>query len=64
VSFLQDIEFVGTFRNAQIGSGKKSVTLALLFRDPASTLRSEQVDQQVVAVLAVLSERCNAILRN
>ena len=63
VAFLQDIEFVGTFRNSQIGSGKKSVTLAMLFRDPASTLRSEQVDQQVAAVLAILAERCNASLR-
>ena len=64
VPFLHDIEFVGTFRNAQIGSGKKSVTLALLFRDPASTLRSEQVDQQVAAVLSSLSQRFNAVLRS
>ncbi len=63
VQFLQDIEFVGTFRNAQIGPGKKSVTLALLFRDPASTLRSEQVDQQVAAIVALLSERFSAALR-
>ncbi len=63
LEFLEDVEFVGTFRNAQIGSGKKSVTLTLVFRDPESTLRSQQVDQQVASILALLSERFNASLR-
>jgi phenylalanyl-tRNA synthetase beta chain len=61
--FLEGVEFVGTFRNAQIGSGKKSVTLTLVFRDPQSTLRSEQVDQQVASILTVLAQRFNATLR-
>jgi phenylalanyl-tRNA synthetase beta chain len=63
LQFLQTVEFVGTFRNAQIGAGKKSVTLTLVFRDPESTLRSELVDQQVKAVLATLAERFDAVLR-
>ncbi len=63
LEFLEDVEFVGTFRNAQIGSGKKSVTLSLVFRDPESTLRSQQVDQQVSSILAILSKQFNASLR-
>ena len=62
--FLQSVEFVGTFRNAQIGSGKKSVTLTLVFRDPQATLRSEHVDQQVKTVLTLLAGRFNATLRS
>ena len=61
--YLESVEFVGTFRSAQIGAGKKSVTLTLVFRDAESTLRSDQVDQQVKSVLAQLSERFQATLR-
>ena len=61
--FLEGVEFVGTFRNAQVGSGKKSVTLSLVFRDPESTLRSQQVDQQVASILTLLADRFQASLR-
>ncbi|MGC9259228.1 MAG: phenylalanine--tRNA ligase subunit beta [Phycisphaerae bacterium] len=63
LQFLESVEFVGTFRNAQIGAGKKSLTFTLVFRDPRSTLRSEQVDQQVNSALAILAARFNATLR-
>ncbi len=63
LQFLQSVEFAGAFRSAQIGAGKKSVTLTLVFRDPESTLRSERVDQQVQTVLAILAERFGAVLR-
>jgi trehalose-6-phosphate synthase len=33
---------VGVFRGKQIGAGKKSVTLTLVFRDPERTLRHER----------------------
>jgi phenylalanyl-tRNA synthetase beta chain len=61
--FLESIDFVGTFRHKNIGEGKKSLTLTLEFRDPASTLRSEQVDTQVQTVVAILAEKVAATLR-
>lgn len=63
IQFLEQVDFVGTFRNKQIGPGKKSLTLALEFRDPATTLRSEQVDAQMKSALDLLSSRFGATLR-
>ena len=60
---LQSVDFVGTFRNKQIGAGKKSLTLSLEFRDPAATLRSEQVDAQMAAAVKLLGEKFAAVLR-
>jgi len=57
------INFVTTFRNAQIGAGKKSLTLTILFRDPARTLTSEEVDSQVQAAIKLLNEKFEAALR-
>ena len=59
----EGLEFVTTFRNAQIGPGKKSLTLTLHFRDPARTLTSEEVDAQVKTALETLTTRFAAILR-
>ena len=63
VAFLEEVDFVGTFRNKQIGPGKKSLTLAMEFRDPSTTLRSEQVDEQVKSVVSLLGGKFGAVLR-
>jgi phenylalanyl-tRNA synthetase beta chain len=63
LAFLEEVGFVTTFRNAQIGAGKKSLTLTLDFRDPARTLKSEEVDAQVAAAVGVLKEGFGAVLR-
>jgi phenylalanyl-tRNA synthetase beta chain len=57
------IEFITTFRNAQIGAGKKSLTLALHFRDPARTLTSEEVDAQMKTAVDLLTQKFKATLR-
>lgn len=61
--FLEETNFVTTFRSKQIGSDKKSLTLTLAFRDPAATLRSEQVDAQVKTAMDLLKEKFQANLR-
>ena len=63
LAYLEKIDFVGTFRNKQIGAGKKSLTLSLAFRDPAATLRNEQVDDQVATAVSVLTQKFAATLR-
>ncbi len=57
---LEAVAFVGTFRGKQIGAGKKSLTLRLRFRDPAKTLRHEEVDGEIGTIVASLNERCGA----
>lgn len=61
--FLEQVDFVGTFRSKQLGAGKKSLTLTLEFRDPSATLRSEQVDAQMKTALERLGQRFGATLR-
>ncbi len=57
---LEGVSFVGTYRGKQLGAGKKSVTLRLMFRDRARTLRREEVDAQVDALVARCGERLGA----
>lgn len=60
---LIGIDFVGIYRGRQVGSGSKSVTLRLRFRDPARTLRHEEIDSQVDAVVVQLGSALAAKLR-
>lgn len=49
---MDGVEFVGTFRDEKkLGKGRKSVTLRLAFRDPARTLRHEEVDAPLQRLL-------------
>ncbi|MFM9994926.1 MAG: phenylalanine--tRNA ligase subunit beta [Phycisphaerales bacterium] len=60
---LEAVSFVGAYRGAQAGVGRKSVTLRMRFRDPARTLRHDEVDPQVASVVAVAKRELGAELR-
>ncbi|MEM1354668.1 MAG: phenylalanine--tRNA ligase subunit beta [Planctomycetota bacterium] len=60
---FESVRFVGTYRGKQVGKGKKSVTFRLQFRDPERTLRHDQVDPQVEAVVKALGSSVSAELR-
>ena len=60
---LESVDFVTTFRSKDIGAGKKSLTLTLDFRDPARTLKSEEVDAQVQSAIEMLGKNFGAVLR-
>ena len=45
------------------GSPKKSLTLTLEFREPARTLKSEEVDAQVATAVETLNGKFGAVLR-
>lgn len=60
---LDSVRFVTTYRGKQLGSGKKSLTLRMVFRDPARTLRHEEVDGEVEKAVAALRSGANAELR-
>lgn len=63
-ALLEDVAFVYTYRGKQFGAGKKSLTLRLRFRDPARTLRHEEVDPQVEAVAAAARGAFGAEIRS
>ena len=60
---LEELQFLVAYRGKPIPQGKKSVSLRMLFRDPASTLRHEQADEQVARVVSKLKADVNAELR-
>ena len=60
---LEDIQFVGIYRGRGIGSGKKSVTLSLRFRDEDGTLTHETVDRFQADIVEALAESVGAELR-
>lgn len=61
---LESWSFVGTFRDAKrLGPGKKALTLRLRFRDPARTLRAEEIEPQVAALVERLKREVGAEMR-
>ncbi|MCC7191894.1 MAG: phenylalanine--tRNA ligase subunit beta [Phycisphaeraceae bacterium] len=62
-ALLEDLRFLVTYRGKPIPAGKKSVSLRMFFRDPTATLRHEQVDPQVGAVVERLKATLGAELR-
>lgn len=62
-ALLEQLRFLGTYHGKPIPLGHKSLSLRLIFRDPDTTLRHEQVDPQVATVIAALRGSFNAQLR-
>ena len=63
VTQLEDIRFVGIYRGKPIESGKKSVTLALRFRDEDGTLTHDMVDAFQSSIMHELTASLSAVLR-
>lgn len=60
---IESFNFIGTYRGKQIGQGKKSLTLRLIFRDKAKTLRHEEVDPEVGVLVDRLKGELSAEFR-
>ncbi len=60
---LESLQFVTTFRGKQIGEGKKSVSLRLVFRASDRTLRSEEADSAVARAVTQLRNALGAEIR-
>ncbi|NUQ52568.1 MAG: phenylalanine--tRNA ligase subunit beta [Phycisphaerales bacterium] len=63
MKWRERLEFVGAYRGKQIGQGKKSVTFRLYFRDAERTLRREEVDPEIDALVTRLKKDCGAEVR-
>lgn len=60
---LEQAEFVSQFRGNQLGTGRKSYVIRLVFRSPQRTLTSEEVDGSVANVVAACEAAVGAELR-
>ncbi len=60
---LESVNFITTYRGKQIGKGRKSVSFRMVYRDPAKTLRHDEVDPQVSAVVEKLKAQVGAEIR-
>lgn len=60
---IESFRFIGTYRGKQLGEGKKSVTLRVVFRDPTKTLRHEEVDPEVSVIMDQLKSQLHAEFR-
>jgi phenylalanyl-tRNA synthetase beta chain len=60
---LESTAFITTFRGKQIGEGRKSVSLRLVFRKPDGTMKSEEADASVARAIATLREKLGAEIR-
>ena len=61
---LKGVTFFDEFRGKQIPKGKKSLAFAMVFRDDTRTLVSEEVDDQVKAIIESLTTQCGAEVRS
>ena len=57
------VEYVTTYRGKPIAAGRKSVTVTLVYRAAEGTLRGEQVDAEVAAVVEAMKKAFAAELR-
>jgi phenylalanyl-tRNA synthetase beta chain len=61
--YLEELEFVTTYRGKPLDPSTKSVTVALVFRSPDSTLTSEAVDSSVQKATTAAKDQLGATLR-
>jgi len=60
---LRELNFVGIYRGQGIPTGKKSLTLSMIFRRTQETLRHEQADEYQEKIVGALQEKFQAELR-
>lgn len=61
--WFESLSFVGTYRGKQIGAGRKSVTMRLMFRAADRTLRRDEVDSSIAALGKELAVQLGAEIR-
>lgn len=61
--WMEDLEYVTTYRGKPLEKGTKSVTITLVFRSPSETLTSEAVEASVATVVEAVKTEVGATLR-
>ncbi len=62
-ALLETVTFIGAYRGKPIAKGRKSITFRMTYRDAQTTLRHEQVDPQIKAIVERLTAQVGAELR-
>jgi phenylalanyl-tRNA synthetase beta chain len=62
--WLEAVKYVTTYRGKPLEPSQKSVTITLVFRSPAETLTSEQVEASVQRVIAAAKTTLSAQVRS
>jgi phenylalanyl-tRNA synthetase beta chain len=60
---FERVDFVGTYRGPQVGAGRKSITMRILFRAVDRTLRREEVDEAMRLLVPALTSDVGAEVR-
>jgi phenylalanyl-tRNA synthetase beta chain len=63
-ALMEHVDFVTVYRGKPVPAGKKSVTMRMTFRDPARTLKHDEVSPQVQSLIEKLKTGVNAELRS
>jgi phenylalanyl-tRNA synthetase beta chain len=63
-AYLRELQLFDVYEGEGIDSGKKSLALGLIFQGLSSTLRDEDIDAQVAAIVKHLAVRLGAVLRD
>ena len=62
-TFMEDLEYVTTYRGKPLEKGQKSVTVTLVFRSPTGTLTGEQVESTIQSVVESAKSKLGETLR-
>ena len=62
-NILRSCEVFDIYKNASLGEGKKSIAFSLKFRKDDDTLKDEEVDEQISAILKNLKDKLKISLR-
>jgi phenylalanyl-tRNA synthetase beta chain len=60
---LRDLQLFDVYQGQGIDSGKKSLALGLLFQASSSTLKEEEVEQQMSVIVTALAREVGGVLR-
>ncbi len=61
---VRELEFIEEYRGNQIPEGKKSVTLRFKLGYNDRTMNTEEINNEMQAIINSLSKKCNAIIRD
>ena len=60
---VESANLFDVYRSAQLGAGKKSIAIAVAFRDNNKTLQDADIEKQVGKALKNIADKYNAVLR-
>ena len=63
LSLVENAKLFDVYRSEQLGNGKKSLAVSVVFRDKNKTLQDSDIEKQVNKVLKSIREKYSAVLR-